>query len=183
VTLFVLLVKMVLFIMHYWWPLIGLLVNTGLVAVWTVSVYGQMGPDYADPRYPSPIAWYISKGCGPAGPYGLTRSCQLAQASFGVSVLMLAIYTANLGLAAHAMWPREGAEYRPDDEDDMESGGAGYSRKEKAVERVEMQSIRSPTMQSMRSPTTPGRTMPGLPYTPRTQAFHTLDRQLPLRHG
>jgi hypothetical protein len=31
-------------------------------------------------------------------------------------------------------------------------------------------------------PTTP-RATPAVPFTPRTQAFHTLDRKLPLRQG
>ncbi|KAG7293402.1 hypothetical protein NEMBOFW57_003452 [Staphylotrichum longicolle] len=31
--------------------------------VWSQTVYGQAGPDYADSRYPSPVAWYIRYGC------------------------------------------------------------------------------------------------------------------------
>jgi hypothetical protein len=163
VTLFVLLVKMIAYIMRFWWPIVGLLVNIGMVAVWTVSVYGQMGPDYADPRYPSPIAWYIAKSCSYAEASGLTKSCQLAKGTFAVSVYMLFVYTVNLAIAIWAMWPREGADAVDDDGDDDEKMSVGKEVK------LEMRSI----------PMTPGRSVP---YTPRTQAFHTLDRKLPLRY-
>jgi hypothetical protein len=170
VTLFILLVKMVMYIMHVWYPLVGLLANISMVAIWTVSVYGQMGPDYADPRYQSSIAWYISKSCSYAEPYGLAKSCMLAKGTFAVSVYMLFLYLVNLGLAIWAMWPREGADYQEDDEEDEYNAGA--ARKEKELE-----------MQNMRIPMTPGRNPPFTPYTPRTMAFQTLDRKLPLRHS
>jgi len=163
-TLFILLAKMIAYIMHYWWPIIGLAVNIAMTALWAVSVYGQMGPDFADPRYPSPIAWYIRKGCDLARPFGIERSCQLAKASFGVSVYILALYVFNLGIAIWAMLPRDGAEDRDDEDEDEKVEDKNW----------EMQSIRSPTM-----PMTPGR---NVPYTPRTMAFHTLDRKLPLRY-
>ena len=89
VSLFILLAKMILFIMKVWYPLIGVCFNTGLVAIFAVSVYGQMGPDYADARYPSPIAWYIAKGCSYARAEKAERSCMLAKGSFAVTVFML----------------------------------------------------------------------------------------------
>ncbi len=54
-----------------------------------------------------------------------------------------------------------------DDSDDDEYGHAA-NRKDKGVVSVEMQ------------PTPPNQQMP---FTPRTQAFHTLDRKLPLRYS
>jgi hypothetical protein len=91
VVLFFLLVKMICFIMKVWYPLLATFVNSGLVAIWAVSVYGQMGPDYADARYPSPMAWYIRQGCGIAEPYGngTVRLCMMAKGTFAVSVYML----------------------------------------------------------------------------------------------
>lgn len=69
-------------------------------------------------------------------------------------------YLLNLGFAAWAMWPNKELN-SPKDEEDGDSTG---SAEPKPWE-----------MQNMRSPTGPS------PFTPRTQAFHTLDRQLPLR--
>jgi hypothetical protein len=88
VALFLLLLKLVTFIMKVWYPIAACVINSGLVAIWAVSVYGQMGPDYADPRYPSPIAWYISKSCNYA-PDSLVKSCMLAKGTFAVTVAML----------------------------------------------------------------------------------------------
>jgi hypothetical protein len=162
VTLFVLLVKMICNIMKVYWPLWGLLINIGMTALWTVSVYGQMGPDYADPRYPSPIAWYIAKSCDYAKPYRTEKSCAIAKGSFAVSVYMLALYAANLGLAIWAMIPNKKLDEMVDSDDE----DSPVAKEGKNWE-----------MQSMKSPATP-RTMP---YTPRTMAFQTLDRKLPLR--
>lgn len=88
-SLFVLLAKMILFIMKVWFPIVGVAANTGLVAIFAVSVYGQMGPDYADPRYPSAIAWYIRKDCSYARYLGADKSCQLAKGSFAITTFML----------------------------------------------------------------------------------------------
>ena len=63
----------------------------------------------------------------------------------------------NLGLAAWAMWPNPELDL-DDDEDDDDNVPSN--------KQWEMQ------------PTTPRM---AVPFTPRTQAFHTLDRRLPLR--
>lgn len=81
--------KLICYIMRLWYPVIGVIVNTALVALYTVSVYGQIGPDYADSRYPAPAAWYFRRGCGLAKLYGKYRTCQVAQASLGITLLML----------------------------------------------------------------------------------------------
>ena len=162
VTLFVLLVKMISFIMKIWFPIIALVINAGMVGLWTVSVYGQMGPDYVDPLRPSPIAWYIRKSCDIARPYGVERSCNLAKGTFAVSVYMLFLYTVNLGLAIWAMVPNKTLE--EEDSDDEESSPTTKERK-----NWEMQDM--PNM-----PATPASPR-GVPFTPRTMAFRTLDGQ------
>lgn len=73
------------------------------------------------------------------------------------------LYLLNLGFAAYAMWPNKANDVT-DDEDEGE-----MSADSKDARKWEMQSMKSPL--SARA----------MPYTPRTQAFHTLDRQLPLR--
>jgi hypothetical protein len=71
------------------------------------------------------------------------------------------VYLFNLGFAAWAMWPNK--ELNDVDEDDNDSL-YGYDAKP-----VEMQNIKT------------GPLVSATPFTPRTQAFHTLNRQLPLR--
>jgi hypothetical protein len=87
--MFVLLVKVVLFIMHMWIPLISLIINAIIVALWCVSVYGQAGPDYSDPEHPSSVAWYIAKSCSYAEPSGNKHNCDMAKGSFAASVIMM----------------------------------------------------------------------------------------------
>ncbi|KAB5578566.1 hypothetical protein GE09DRAFT_1280905 [Coniochaeta sp. 2T2.1] len=158
ISLFVLLTKMIGFIMRVWYPIVGLFFNTAMVALYATSIYGQAGPDYADPRFPSPVAWYIRYGCDIAVKYGAKKQCMMAKGTFGVTTYMLFLYVANLGLAIWAMLPNKELDISGDDDDDDD-----YSPAEN--KSWEMQ------------PRTPGAT----PFTPRTQAFHTLDRKLPLR--
>lgn len=90
-SLFVLVAKLIGFIMRVWTPIVGVIFSTAMTALYTVSVYGQMGPDYYDPLRPSPIAWYIRYGCWPAEgfPNDAVRSCQLAKGTFAVTVIQL----------------------------------------------------------------------------------------------
>ena len=68
-----------------------------------------------------------------------------------------ALYLVNLGLALWAMWPDP--TLSADFEDDEDEETTAHDK------QWEMQ------------PTTPG----AVPFTPRTQAFHTLDRKIPSR--
>lgn len=74
----------------------------------------------------------------------------------GISVL----YLVNLAFAIWAMWPNKELN-DVDDDDDADSLN-------ETSKPVEMQNIKTPNVQAT-------------PFTPRTTAFHTLDRQLPLR--
>ncbi|KAK1764824.1 hypothetical protein QBC33DRAFT_185116 [Phialemonium atrogriseum] len=161
ISLFTLLTKMIMFIMKVWFPIIGLLQSFAMVGLYTASVYGQAGPDYADSRYPSPSPWYIRLSCDVAKPYNATKQCMMAKGTFAVTIFMLSVYLGNLGLAIWSMLPNK-QQAEGDDDDEASSSGSPITDKQ-----WEMQ------------PVTP-RT--GLPFTPRTQAFHTLDRRLPLRH-
>jgi hypothetical protein len=86
--MFILLVKTVMFILHIWYPLLGVITNAALTAMWVVSMYGQMGPDHSDPRYPSNIAWYITKSCSYADASGNHHYCIMAKGTFATTVLM-----------------------------------------------------------------------------------------------
>ncbi|EGY15697.1 hypothetical protein HYQ45_002194 [Verticillium longisporum] len=185
VSLFSLIVRMVLFIMKVYYPLIALIFNIILTALWTTSMYGQMGPDHADPERPSNIAWYITRSCAPAGGrHNAEKSCRLAKASFAVTVLMLAVVLVNLGMAVWGMWPTEDDKHPhrknsrwdddSDDDDDDDNVESDRSSPVKTGGQWEMAS-----MAGGKGPASP-RVMVQ-PYTPRTMAFQTLDRKLPLR--
>lgn len=195
VTLFTMLLRMVLFIMKVYVPLIAVFFHVGTVAIWTVSVYGQMGPDHADPLHPSPIAWYLVRSCDAAGGrFRAVKECMMARAAFALSVVMLAIMLANLAIAFWGMWPSD-QDRRPrrkkrggyasdsdaedsedeEQEDDRRSSGGSSHVDRKAVEMTSM----SGAMGKM--PASP--TVTVQPYTPRTLAFHHLDRKLPLRYS
>lgn len=159
VSLFVLLAKMIGYIMKVWYPILGLFMSFSLAALYATSIYGQAGPDYADDRYPSPSAWYIRFGCDIARPYNAYSNCMLAKGTFAVTIYMFFLYLVNLGLAIWSMLPNPELENKDVDDDD--------DRSPSRDKQFELQ------------PTTPGGR--GVPFTPRTQAFHTLDRKLPLR--
>jgi len=160
ISLFLLLTKMILSIMHVFYPIFGTFVALSLTTLYATSVYGQAGPDYADPRYPSPVAWYIAKSCNYAANDGAVGSCQLAKGTFAVTCYMLFLYVVNLGFGIYSMWPNKNMADLLDDDDDDNGKTSGATDKQ-----WEMQ------------PQTPR----GTPFTPRTTAFQTLDRKLPLR--
>jgi len=165
---FILLVKAVLFVLHVWYPLLGTITNAAITALWIVSMYGQMGPDHSDPRHPSSIAWYITKSCDFAKQSGNTHGCVLAKSTFAITVIMAAVFFLNFLLGVWSLFPT--AHQRAANKvevDDMqmtkESPASVNSGREWEMKNVARQ-----------QPAT-------VPYTPRTLAFNTLDRQLPLR--
>ncbi|KAK6074181.1 hypothetical protein SCUP234_08062 [Seiridium cupressi] len=165
-SLFVLIAKMIAVIMHLWFPILALIFNVALTALYTTSVYGQMGPDYADPNHPSPIAWYIAKPCTAAANQSIQKSCRTAKGTYAVTVLFLVVYLINLGLNIWALLPNEADKRGKDIDSDGESNSPSSLKRN---DKWEMHGI----------PSTP-RTAT-VPYTPRTMAFNTLDRKLPLR--
>ncbi|EGO52166.1 hypothetical protein NEUTE1DRAFT_132895 [Neurospora tetrasperma FGSC 2508] len=214
VSLFILLVKMIMIIMKFFYPILGLIVSLGLTVVYTVSVYGQAGPDYADPEHPSPVPWYIAKSCSVARPFNAEKNCQIAKGAFAATIYMLFLYLANLALSIWSMWPNKMLDMY-DDDDDSNSGDEQESKPKGKLPIVNVTALHggigimsggSPStgyygnkeweMQPTQQPPTSPRAvhMSGAMggghggveapmFTPRTQAFHALDRRLPLRSG
>lgn len=200
-SLFVLLVKLVAFIMRAWTPIIGLFFSLAMTVLYTVSVYGQMGPDFYDPAHPSPIAWYIRYGCWPAVnfPNNAVGSCRMAVGTYAATWYLLFIYLLLLGYAIHSMIPtadekeamrsgkavrsRKAGEGYGDDDDDASLSESGErhpavmtSTNDKVVFEMIPPSRQHILQQNQSQPQPP----PSL-FTPRTQAFHSLERKLPLR--
>ena len=88
-SMFIQLCKVVMFIMHIWYPLLSTVINGLLTVCWIVSIYGQAGPDHTDPDHPSNVAWYIAKSCSYAAPSGNEHYCQMAKGTFAVTVFMM----------------------------------------------------------------------------------------------
>lgn len=80
---------MIATIMKIFYPIFGTIVGLALTVLYAVSVYGQAGPDYADDRYPSSVAWYIRMSCDIARPYGAYKNCLMSKGAFAVTVYML----------------------------------------------------------------------------------------------
>jgi hypothetical protein len=170
-SMFVLLVKCSMFILHIWYPILGTLTNLVIVVLWTVSMYGQMGPDHSDPKYPSNIAWYISKSCDYAAPSGNYHYCLQAKGAFATTVIMLVIFLFNFILGVYSLIPT--AAQRANSKiaiDDMQTKHSPLA-----------DSISDKEWEMKRYPNVNVNATPAQPYTPRTLAFNTLDRQLPLR--
>ncbi|KAK7743515.1 hypothetical protein SLS53_004049 [Cytospora paraplurivora] len=169
-SLFVLLAKLIGFIMRVWTPIVSLFFSFAMTVMYAVSVYGQMGPDYSDPRYPSPIAWYIRYGCWHADGFAndAVGSCRMAKGTFAATVIQLAIYVACLAYAVYNMIPTK------EEKEEMRQrklhGSDNESDNGSPVDKV-VYEMQPPKMQQQYE----------MPFTPRTQAFNALERKLPLR--
>lgn len=174
-SLFVLIAKLVATIMHIYYPIIGLAVALVMGTLYSVSLGGQAGPDYADSRYPSPTPWFLRKGCSYARAYQKYSECQMAQGSVAVSAYMLVIYLIALGLAIWSMLPNKQLDLEDDSDSDY-----GFPSASKKQWEMQPRPMLSPAVAGVPTPT-PTPFTPFTPFTPRTQAFHALDRKLPLR--
>ncbi|OAA54972.1 hypothetical protein SPI_08476 [Niveomyces insectorum RCEF 264] len=173
-SLFILLTKMIALIMHVFFPIIGFVASFALTALFATSVYGQAGPDYADPRHPSPVAWYIAKGCQYAKEAGAVSDCMMAKGAFAATVVMLAVHVVNLGFAVWALLPNKQLDVEMEGDSDSEDNFPPASSK---AWEMQPRPLASPRMATMSG----GASGMASPFTPRTQAFNALDRRLPLR--
>ncbi|KAF7863833.1 hypothetical protein EAF04_006798 [Stromatinia cepivora] len=175
-SMFIQLCKVVMFIMHVWYPLLSTIINGLLTVCWIVSIYGQAGPDHTDPKHPSNVAWYIAKSCSYARPTGNEHYCQLAKGTFAVTVFMMIVYLANTILGIHSLIPSRLE--RSINLLDLEDNIVSTNKAGKRVKMTDSPDPESPwEMQNMSHSTDPLKQ----PFTPRTMAFKSLDRQLPLR--
>ncbi|TQS37697.1 hypothetical protein Golomagni_01820 [Golovinomyces magnicellulatus] len=104
-SLFLLLVKVVMFVLNIWFPILGTISSASICALWITSMYGQMGPDYIDHNHPSHIAWYIGHSCDIARQSGNYHYCVLAKVTFANTVFMSAVFFLNTALGIHSLLP------------------------------------------------------------------------------
>lgn len=100
-SMFILLVKATMFVMHSWVPLLSLVVHGILIALYSISLANQTGGDYLDPAHPSPRPWYLTHSCSKYASPGNVGYCYQARASVYCTAVMIILFTAYF---AHAAW-------------------------------------------------------------------------------
>lgn len=99
-SLFFLLAKSTLYLMHVLFPVLSLLLHCLLAALYAFSVYGQTSADLLDPQHPAMgPPWYISKDCSVASTRSNVGYCQQAKSAFFVTVFMLALFSFHITFA------------------------------------------------------------------------------------
>ncbi|KAI9677965.1 MAG: negative regulator of the PHO system [Bathelium mastoideum] len=172
-TMFILLAKATLYLMHIFYPILSFVLHSVLVILWAYSAHRQAGPDMSDPSHPQPGApWYITKSCSVAHDHNNVHYCQQAKASFAVTVVMACILFFHIPIAVWSAFPTE--EQKLARRSKIEEGtaeGKNFSPESDFTAEQQWEMLR----QMPRTPRTPG-TTGGLksPVTPRTQAFNTL---------
>lgn len=172
-SMFIMLTKSVMYILHVFPPVLSGVIHAILVALYSVSIAYQAGSDKSDPDHPqSGAPWYITKSCSVTHNKNLVGYCQQAKAAFACTCAMLAVFLVYFGFALWSCFPSKAqqAEY-----------AAEKSRNEDRYAQLEgaegFKSFAYPV------PHTPGFQGGLNPMTPRTLAFNTLGgtRDLPLR--
>ncbi|KAI9695366.1 MAG: negative regulator of the PHO system [Bogoriella megaspora] len=171
-TMFILLAKFCMFLMHIFYPLVSVFLHAGLVVLWAYSASRQAGSDTSQPAHPQHGApWYITKSCSVAHDPNNVHYCQQAKASFALTIVMATILFVHIPLAIWSTIPSEEEKRARASqvEDDVE--GKNFSPESELSAEQQWEMLR----QMPRTPRTPG-TTGGMksPITPRTQAFNTL---------
>ena len=90
-SMFILLVKSTMFVLHSFLPIFSCFTHLILLALYALAVRNQATPDLSDTKVPhlsKHLPWYLSNGCSYAtgGDHGY---CLQARASFAVTCVML----------------------------------------------------------------------------------------------
>ncbi|KAL9535795.1 Kojic acid related protein [Sphaerulina musiva] len=174
-SMFLLLAKSTMFVMHIFIPGLSSLVHAVLVALYAVSVYNQSRPDMSDINHLSPgMPWYLSKGCdyATAGNRGF---CLQARASFGVTIVMLALFVVYLGYSAWSSipTPQERLEREADRRSDLEMKKLSMYGLDDDLTKEERREHNRQLFLNL--PKTPSFGGANNPMTPRTMAFTQLN--------
>ncbi|KAL4933875.1 uncharacterized protein BDV17DRAFT_286681 [Aspergillus undulatus] len=173
---FIFITKVPLHMLHLLYPFAHALLQIGLIIIYCVSAAWQAGPDTSDPARPQPGApWYITKNCNVAHDSSNLSYCQQAKALFAFTILIIVLYTVELGISIQNCFITKEERAERDEE-----------REEKeTMKAYEDMILKSPAMIPMTPsaiPMTPGTAtyprspMPAMPaVTPRSLAFNRLD--------
>jgi hypothetical protein len=89
VSLFVLLVKTAMYTMHFWFPLLSVVVHAILVGLFATSLYNQTAGDYLDVNAVATRPWYLTHSCKTYASSGNLGFCYQARASVYVVAVMV----------------------------------------------------------------------------------------------
>ncbi|PSN69958.1 hypothetical protein BS50DRAFT_631918 [Corynespora cassiicola Philippines] len=171
------LVKVPMWFLHVFYPVLSLLLHIALLILWAYGIHVQTAPDRIDPeRINNGAPWYITKSCDIVDDKLIRSYCMQAKSSFAVSIIMLAIYAFHVLLAGYSLYPTE-----------QERTEYETKRAEKKAQKEKWAAISSPDNEMtaeeqwqhmwelQQLPRTPG-TAGALksPMTPRTRAFESL---------
>lgn len=87
-SMFVMLVKTVMYITETFPPLLSAIIHGTLAVLYAVSIDHQAASDYSDPLYPSKYPWYLTRSCSAPVDPNLKRYCQQAQSAFATTVCL-----------------------------------------------------------------------------------------------
>ncbi|GAB7326325.1 hypothetical protein MBLNU13_g10295t2 [Cladosporium sp. NU13] len=171
--MFILLCKVVMFIMHLFLPLLAFFVHGLMLALYAVSLRNQSAPDMSDPDKPSPgLPWYMSKGCSYATPSN-KGFCMQARASFGVTCAMVAFFAIFLIYSALSIIPTQ--RERSARAETIEMAKLSEYRPQTMTRDEQRDMNRQIFLNLPKTPTTPWGRDPSNPMTPRTVAFTQLN--------
>ncbi|KIW51300.1 hypothetical protein PV05_10037 [Exophiala xenobiotica] len=176
-SMFIMLVKSIMYMLHVFPPILSILVHALLIALYTVSVDYQASSDTTDPDHPqNGPPWYITKSCSVTRNKSLVGYCKQGKASFACTCAMLGVFVIYFGFAAWSCFPsrQQREEY-------------AEQKRLKAEKWARFETLEDPnTGETMAypMPETPGAQGGLNPLTPRTMAFNRLGgtKDLPLRN-
>lgn len=103
-SMFIMLLKSIMFVLNTWIPVVSVAVHAVLIALYAVGVRNQAASDMSNPAQPSPgLPWYLSKGCSFASPKN-HGYCMQARASFALTIVTMYVL---LGTS----WPKGRADF------------------------------------------------------------------------
>lgn len=177
-SMFLMLVKSIMYMLHVWPPVLSASVHAVLIALYTVSVYYQASSDNSDPEHPSngPV-WYIMKNCDVAHNPTNVHYCMQAKSAFAATVTALGIFVIYFGFAVWSCFPSKS--HREEVAERRRAREEKYARLEAIHEEA-----KAAQAETSQVPETPGPQRGLNPMTPRTLAFNKLGgtKDLPLRN-
>ncbi|CZT16822.1 uncharacterized protein RCC_02656 [Ramularia collo-cygni] len=171
VSMFILLVKSAMFVLHVFIPVISVFAHALLVALYSVSIYNQSRPDTSDPDLRSgSLPWYLSKGCSYADAAN-KGYCLQARATFAVAIVMTLLFALYLGYSIWSLFPTQGerVEREADYQSDLEMKKLSmYGMDDDLSREQRREQNRAIFLNLPKTPTF------APPFTPRTTAFQQL---------
>jgi len=100
------LIKITMWLLKVFFPILSFLLHTALLCLWAYGLYMQSAPDLIDPAHQNKGApWYITKSCNIVEDKINRAYCMQAKSSFAVTIIMVAIYSAFLILTIYSLIP------------------------------------------------------------------------------